>query len=298
MYYELCNGQDCIIRCKLLWPSHLRWLYGPQVSQGGLARPRHAGRCMEEYLHGRMFSQFLHYLINTAALFSKVSNIISVWYCCIMQSVGQWNPCPLGSCQHFKQANRNTTYNTSLFLWLLSQLTKVFSVSVPHMVQTGCSSAQQWPAARCSRFSTNNTESNEITSASSAAENCPCPGLGLVLGAAACYLHPPAITHNQLPDCLAATAGSTAMQTVVISKWRRGQTLRCCVMGDMRNEDRLTFEERNDKKFLLTHSLDRFIVFLFWLIQIELSMWNNIKHLFLPASIISSSPCSLILAKE
>ena len=35
MYYELCNGQDSIIRCKLLCPSHLRWVYGPQVSQGG-----------------------------------------------------------------------------------------------------------------------------------------------------------------------------------------------------------------------------------------------------------------------
>ena len=41
MYYELCNGQDCIIRCKLLWPSHLRWLYGPQVSQG--RRPLYGG---------------------------------------------------------------------------------------------------------------------------------------------------------------------------------------------------------------------------------------------------------------
>ena len=42
---------------------------------GQAAKPRHAGRCMEEYLHGRMFSQFLHYLINTAALFSMVSII-------------------------------------------------------------------------------------------------------------------------------------------------------------------------------------------------------------------------------
>ena len=38
---------------------------------GQAAKPRHAGRCMEEYLHGRMFSQFLHYLINTAALFTR-----------------------------------------------------------------------------------------------------------------------------------------------------------------------------------------------------------------------------------